>query len=176
MSVNEATLYHSEQVDAFAETEADMISACTINYIEEAVGIAIAAKSSGMPLVISFTVETNGDLPSGEFLKSAIEKTDILTNRYPSYYMINCAHPTHFMGSLIPDGDWLTRLRGIRPNASTKSHAELNENLTLDDGDPIELASHFKNLLRKLPALTVCGGCCGTDIRHLEEICKSILS
>lgn len=173
MSADQAQDYHSEQIQNFAQTEADMVAAFTMNYLDEAVGVARAAHAVGMPVAISFTVETDGRLPTGQTLKDAIEQTDKLTADYPAYYMINCAHPTHFMGALSDGGAWLSRIRGLRANASTKSHAELNEATALDDGAPPELGRQYLEVKHRLAGLSVIGGCCGTDHRHVEEMCKA---
>jgi homocysteine S-methyltransferase len=173
MSVDEAAQYHCWQIEAFAGTQADMVTAFTMNYVEEAVGIAQAAKRLAMPAAISFTVETDGKLPTGQTLREAIERADAETDAYLVYYMINCAHPTHFAQALAPTGDWLTRIYGLRANASSKSHAELNEASELDDGNPRELAEQYRDVKRHMPNLHVIGGCCGTDDRHVEEICKA---
>jgi S-methylmethionine-dependent homocysteine/selenocysteine methylase len=141
--------------------------------VEEAIGLARAAKSAGMPVVISFTVEKDGKLPSGQTLKEAIEKVDKATNNTPVYYMVNCAHPTHFEGALAPDESWAQRIRGISANASTKSHAELDEAKELDDGNPVELSRQYKKITDRFHHINVLGGCCGTDHRHIEEICKA---
>jgi S-methylmethionine-dependent homocysteine/selenocysteine methylase len=147
-----------------------MVTALTMNYAEEAVGVARAAKNADMPVVISFTVETDGRLPSGQTLRAAIEQVDSATSLYPSYYMINCAHPTHFEHVLTEDEPWKQRVRGLRANSSRKSHAELDESSELDIGDPLELGKQYAQLKRRLPHLNVMGGCCGTDDRHLEQI------
>ena len=128
-----------------------------------------------MPASTSFTVETDGNLPTGQTLRSAIRQVDEVTSGYPAYYMINCAHPTHFEHILAEGGEWLNRIRGIRANASHRSHAELNEAPDLDMGDPVELGKQYARLKRRLPHLTVLGGCCGTDHRHLEQIAKACL-
>ena len=175
MSVEEAQQYHLAQIDTFSATEADMITAITMNYVEEAIGITQAARSVGMPVVISFTVETDGKLPSGQTLKDAIERVDEATHSTPAYYMINCAHPNHFADILVAGEPWLARIGGIRANASIKSHAELNDSVELDEGSPIELGQQHSTLLGKLKNLNVFGGCCGTDHRHVEEICKAVL-
>lgn len=175
MSATEAQSYHSQQITAFSDTGADMVTAITMNYVEEAIGITRAAKSANMPVAISFTVETDGKLPTGQTLKAAIEQVDEATDGAPVYYMINCAHPTHFESTLAADAPWVERIRGLRANASSKSHAELNESETLDVGDPAELGRQHRELLGKLKNLNVLGGCCGTDHRHVEEICKSVL-
>lgn len=174
MSIEEAAAYHLSQIETLAQTEADMVTAYTLNYVEEAIGIALAAQSCNMPVAISFTVETDGKLPTGDTLQQAIERTDEVTGSYPAYYMINCAHPLHFQQSLAPDGHWLSRIRGIKANASHKSHAELNEATELDAGNPVELGSYYRTLKNQFGHLSVLGGCCGTDHRHVEEICKSV--
>jgi S-methylmethionine-dependent homocysteine/selenocysteine methylase len=175
MSDREAETYHREQVETFADTAADMVTAITMNYVEEAIGIARAAESAGMPVVISFTVETDGRLPTGQTLRAAIEQVDAATSGYPSYYMINCAHPTHFEHLLAEAEPWTKRIRGLRANASRKSHAELNESPDLDVGDPVELGMQHAWLKRRLPQLNVLGGCCGTDHRHVEQIATACL-
>jgi S-methylmethionine-dependent homocysteine/selenocysteine methylase len=175
MNETEAESYHSAQIKTFCEAQVDLVTAITMNYVEEAIGITKAAVNADIPVAISFTVETNGHLPTGQSLKEAIEHVDRATNSAPIYYMINCAHPTHFT-SVLPNGEaWLERIRGLRANASIKSHAELDEAEELDDGNPIELAAQYRQLKTKLPNLNVLGGCCGTDIRHVEEICKASL-
>ena len=175
MSAVEAHSYHLQQIEAFRAAGADMVTATTMNYVEEALGIARAAKSAGMPAVISFTVETDGRLPTGQTLQDAIAQVDAATGRAPAYYMINCAHPTHFSGALAADEPWLGRIRGLRANASSKSHAELNDSVELDQGNPAELGRQHRELFSRMKNLNVFGGCCGTDHRHIEEICKSVL-
>ncbi|HEY6653980.1 MAG TPA: homocysteine S-methyltransferase family protein [Solirubrobacterales bacterium] len=171
LSVDEASEYHSTQIDTFADGQADMVAALTLTYVDEAIGIARAAQAEGLPVAISFTVETDGKLPSGEPLSQAIEETDAATGGGPAYYMINCAHPTHFESVL--GGSWTTRIHGLRANASTKSHAELDEAPELDDGDPEDLGVRYAGLRGQLPSLNVLGGCCGTDDRHVARICSA---
>ena len=174
MSEQETKNYHSEQIEIFAGSAADMVAAITLNYVEEAVGIARAAQRAGMPVAISFTVETDGALPTGQTLQTAIEQVDAATSSYPCYYMINCAHPTHFDHVLSKAQPWVARIRGLRANASRLSHAELNEASELDVGDPAELGGQYARLKETaLPQLNVMGGCCGTDHRHIEEIAKA---
>lgn len=159
------------QARVFADSEADMIAAITMTTIEEAVGVARAAAKVGMPMCVSFTVETDGRLPTGQTLKHAIETVDQETDHGPAYYMINCAHPTHFAATLAEPGSWAKRIRGLRANASRRSHAELDESPELDIGNPEELGAQYRQLLRGQPQITVLGGCCGTDHRHIEQIC-----
>jgi homocysteine S-methyltransferase len=175
MSERDAESYHQPQIDTFAASAADMVCAITMNYSEEAVGIARAAKRARMPVAISFTVETDGNLPTGQTLGDAIAQVDEATAAYPAYYMINCAHPAHFESVLSGTGagSWTDRLGGVRANASRKSHAELNESPELDIGNPVELGQQYAALKRRLPRITVMGGCCGTDHRHVEQIARA---
>lgn len=169
MSSKDAEDYHRAQIETFAGTNADMVSGLTLNYAEEAIGIANAAKQAEMPVVISFTVETDGRLPNEQSLQEAIEQVDQATSGYPAYFMINCAHPTHFDSVLTTD-DWAKRIRGIRANASRMSHEELDNSEELDTGDPEELGCQYVELKQRLPHLNIMGGCCGTDHRHIEQI------
>jgi homocysteine S-methyltransferase len=173
MSAGEAAAYHGAQIETFAETAADMVCALTMNYVEEAAGIAQAARQARMPIAISFTVETDGRLPTGQALRDAIEEVDQTTSGYPSYYMINCAHPTHFEHVLAENEPFVQRIQGLRANASRMSHAELNEAPELDIGDPAELGRQYAALKRRLGQVNVVGGCCGTDHRHIEQIAEA---
>lgn len=175
MSAHEAEVYHREQIETLAGTAADMVCAITMNYVEEAIGIARAAQQANMPVAISFTVETDGTLPTGQPLKTAIEEVDDATSGYPSYYMINCAHPSHFDQVLTNGAGWVQRIRGLRANASRMSHAQLNEASELDAGNATELGQEYADLKERLPQLNVMGGCCGTDHRHIEQIASACL-
>ncbi|CAF0849781.1 unnamed protein product [Rotaria sordida] len=175
MSIEEAQAYHATQIGIISQTNADMITGVTLNYPEEAIGIAKAAKAVNIPAVISFTVEVDGKLSGGQTLKEAIELVDKVTQNSPVYYMINCAHPSNFEHVLIPGEAWVERIHSVKGNASKKSHAELDGSKELDSGNPIEFAESTRALLYKLKNLNVFGGCCGTDYRHIEEICKVCL-
>ncbi|HUF03480.1 MAG TPA: homocysteine S-methyltransferase family protein [Aridibacter sp.] len=174
MDPEEAKLYHLRQVSVFAGAGADLITAITMTYENEAIGIADAAAEFGLPSVISLTVETDGRLPNGSMLEYAISRVDSESEAPPAYYMINCAHPTHFLEALKEGNGWQDRIRGTRVNASKMSHAELDESEVLDEGDPYELAAAHRELRRLLPNLNVAGGCCGTDQRHVAEIAKEL--
>jgi len=168
-TIDEARTYHSAQIRVLADTEVDFVAAITMNYPEEAVGIALAAEDAGMPVVISFTAETDGRLASGHPVAEAIAIVDEASGSAPAYYMVNCSHPTHLPGDL----SGLDRVRGFRANASSMSHAELDESEVLDDGDPVELAGQFAEFRARMPSLTVLGGCCGTDSRHVAAIAEA---
>jgi homocysteine S-methyltransferase len=171
MSAQQAYDYHAPQVETFAASEADMVAAFTMNYVDEAIGVVRAAHGHAMPVAISFTLETDGRLPSGETLGQAITRTDGETASYAAYYMINCAHPTHFAHVLAESPPWARRIQGLRANASPRSHAELDASTELDAGDPDKLAIQYRALAEVLPRLNIVGGCCGTDDRHVERIC-----
>lgn len=166
--------YHLAQVATFAATEADMVSAFTIAYPDEAIGIVDAAAACDMPVVISFTLELDGRLPSGDRLSEAIARTDLETGGYAAYYMINCAHPAHVAPALSEPGSWRERLRGLRANASRRSHVELDALTELDDGDPEQLGAEYLALRALLPRMNVVGGCCGTDERHVAAIARCL--
>jgi len=168
MTSKEAQSYHQSQIQSFSSSHADMITAVTMTYIDEAIGITKAAQEVGIPVVVSFTPETNGRLPNGMSLKNAVELTDEATNAGPAYYMINCAHPTHFDHTLTSNEKWLNRIGGLRANASALSHSELDEAEELDDGNPSEFGNQHLAMKEFLPNLAVVGGCCGTDHRHVH--------
>lgn len=170
MTAEEARQYHALQINTFADTAADLVSAMTLNYVEEAIGIVQAAQQVEMPVVISFTTETDGRLPTGQSLQQAITMVDEATGQGPAYYMINCAHPDHFRNALEPGADWVRRIRSIRANASRKSHAELDDSTELDRGSPDEFGSLYRSLLATFPQLAVLGGCCGTDLEHIAAV------
>ena len=174
MSAAEAQEYHATQIRTFANSAADMVSAITMTNASEAIGITQAARQAGIPVVVSFTVETNGALPTGQALADAISETDAATASGPAYYMVNCAHPTHFQDKLEAGSDWMSRVHGIRANASKRSHAELDEATDLDDGNPVELGHDYAAIQRGHPHVTVFGGCCGTDHRHIEQISGAV--
>lgn len=173
MSAEEAQDYHSAQIGTFAAAGAEMVSAYTLTTVDEAIGIARAAQTEDIPCAISFTVEKDGRLIGGEHLRAAIEAVDEATGSAPVYFMVNCAHPTHFADVLAEGGSWLERIWGLKANSSTKSHAELDESVTLDEGDPVDLGARYRALKSRLPRLCVVGGCCGTDHRHVAAICEA---
>jgi S-methylmethionine-dependent homocysteine/selenocysteine methylase len=176
MTAEQAAEYHSEQIETFAGTAADLVTAITMTYVDEAVGVVEAARAAGLPVVISFTLETDGRLPSGQSLREAIEEVDARTDSAAAYFMVNCAHPSHFADVLEPGEPWNARIRGLRANASRMSHEELDAAEELDEGDPEELAGDYVALREKLPRLCVLGGCCGTDHRHVDAMSRAWLA
>ena len=173
VAAGESEAYHAKQINWLAETEVDMITALTFTQSDGAIGVVRAAKSADLPVVISFTVETDGKLPTGQPLDQAIRAVDDATESYAAYFMVNCAHPDHFF-HVLGDEDWATRIHGLRCNASRLSHAELDECEELDDGDPQELAGQYKSITKTMPWLNVFGGCCGSDLRHVTQIAAAV--
>jgi homocysteine S-methyltransferase len=173
MTHDEAEAYHAPQIRSFSAAGADMVTAVTMTYSGEATGIVRAAVDAGLPVAISFTVETDGRLPSGQELGEAIEEVDRETGGAAAYFMINCAHPTHFDDAIDDGAQWTRRIAGLRANASTKSHAELDAAEELDDGDPDDLGRRYAELRTRLPNLRVIGGCCGTDLRHVDAMASA---
>jgi homocysteine S-methyltransferase len=170
MSADEARRYHAAQVGQVVDTEADLVTGTTITDSAEAIGLTRAAVDAGIPVVVSFTVETDGALPSGEPLGDAVRAVDDATDGAPAYFMVNCAHPTHFAPAMHAGDAWVSRIRGVRANASMASHAELDATDELDAGDPADLGRRYAGLRDSFAQLTVLGGCCGTDHRHLAAI------
>ena len=171
MTVAQARSYHSAQIASVRDMGVDLIHAYTFNQVEEAAGVTLAARDADLPVVVSLVVETDGCLDSGQPLQDAISQIDDLTGSAAAYFMVNCAHPDHF--SHVLNGN--PRLKGLIVNASRCSHAELDNADTLDDGDPDELAAEIARLVEKYPALQVIGGCCGTDMRHLQRMAEEVL-
>lgn len=167
-----AEALHRPQIRALVQGGVDMISAITMTHTGEALGIARAATAEGIPFAISFTVETDGRLPSGQDLHEALAEVEDATGGAALFYMVNCAHPTHFAREI--GGPMLARIGGIRANASRLSHAELDAATELDDGDPVEFGHLYAAFARFLPALRVIGGCCGTDHRHVSAACAHV--
>lgn len=175
MSVDEAQAYHSHQISKLVAAGADQVSAITMTNVPEAIGIARATSALSVPVAISFTVETDGRLPTGEPLAAALAVVDAATDDYPAYYMINCAHPSHFRAVLEAGGDWVGRIGGLRANASRCSHAELDVMSELDRGDANELAAHYREIRARFPGINVLRGCCGTDLGHVTAIANECI-
>ena len=173
IAADAAERYHAKQIGWLAETEVDMVSALTFTQSDEAIGFVRAARSAGLPSVMSFTVETDGKLPTGQPLGAAIRAVDDATGQGCAYFMVNCAHPDHFF-HVLDDETWTKRILGIRCNASRLSHAELDACEVLDDGNPAELGGQYRAIKDRMPWLNVFGGCCGSDLRHVTQIAKAL--
>ena len=164
---DEAADYHRPQLSSFAAAGADVATALTLTDVGEAIGVSRAAREVGIPVAISFTVETDGRLPGGTSLRDALAAVDAAAP--PAYFLINCAHPTHVSRGL-EEGAWLERIHGLRVNASTMSHEELDDSEELDAGDVLQLGHDVAALRAALPGVRIVGGCCGTDSRHVAQM------
>lgn len=172
MPADEARRYHRAQLSVLAETSVDLVTAYTFNRETEAAGCILAAGDVGLPIVMSLVVETDGRLADGTGLVEAIERIDAATDRNALFFMVNCAHPTHFADALHAH----PRLMGAVANASACSHEELDEAEVLDEGDPPQLGREMAEIVRRNPSIRVIGGCCGTDMRHLKCMAREAAS
>ena len=172
MSPEHARTYHDAQMRALKDTSVDLVTAYTFNRVNEAVGCVQAAQDHDLPIIMSFVVETDGCLADGTSLDDAMSEVDRQTDQGPVFYMVNCAHPNHFSGVLHGQG----RLKGVVVNASKCSHAELDEADELDEGDAEELGADVAEIVRRNPDITIFGGCCGTDMRHLRSMANKVLA
>ena len=174
MTAAEAAAYHGLQARAFAEAGAHMISAITMTYAEEAIGVARAATA----------VERAGrDLPDRRDRRpAAVRAGDRRRDRRRSTWPPTADRPTtcstahtprHFLAQLDVAAGWTTRIKGVRANASRLSHAELDAATELDRGDIAELAQLYAALQTGLD-LRVVGGCCGTDDEHIGAIAAAV--
>ncbi|MCR9097670.1 MAG: homocysteine S-methyltransferase family protein [bacterium] len=175
VSPEQAQAYHTPQITALAAAGVDLMSALTMTSGAESIGMTRAAAEAGLPIIVSPTVETDGRLPDGWSLGDFIERVDRETDSAPLFYMVNCAHPSHLRPTLDAAQDagapWLERFKGFRANASSKSHAELDESTTLDRGEPEALARELAEMKRRFD-LRVVGGCCGTDHEHMDLVAR----
>jgi homocysteine S-methyltransferase len=169
MTADQAAAYHGWQIGVLHEAGAERITALTLTYPEEAIGIVRAAAARGVPVVPGFTVETDGRLPDGTPLADAIARVDEETGAAAEFFLVNCAHPEHIAAGLDGSSS-LARVGALRVNASRLSHAELDEAEELDEGDPAELGRESAALRDALPGIRMLGGCCGTDHRHVDRI------
>ncbi|WP_256795318.1 homocysteine S-methyltransferase family protein [Terrabacter sp. Ter38] len=166
----EAAEYHHAQVAAFAEAGVDVVTAYTLTTAGEAIGITQSCREQGLPVAISFTVEVDGRLPDRTTLAETISEVD--DREAPDYYLVNCAHPEHVLAGLDADDGsaWRSRLLGLRYNASTRSHAELDDADDLDAGDLETISAGHDRVVGRLTGVTVVGGCCGTDASHVARL------
>lgn len=160
--------YHSAQMVAFAESGAAWITAYTMTTVAEAAGVVHAARTVGLDVGISFTVETDGRLPDGTRLADAVDS--LWQRGAPDGLLLNCAHPSHIAEALRDDDSWTGRVTGLRVNASRQTHAQLDEAAELDEGDITDLVAEHEQLAARLPLLDIVGGCCGTDVRHVAAL------
>jgi len=176
VSIGAAYDYHAAQVDVLARAGVDVLVPLTMTSLPETLGILRAAEIAKLPVLVSPTIEPDGKLPDGTPLGEFVATVDDATHGYPLAFMVNCVHPSHLAPVLRAaaerDEPWLTRFRGVRANASAKTHAELDASKALDRGDPAALGGGVADLQRA-HGLTIVGGCCGTDAEHLACIASA---
>jgi len=175
LAADGAQEYHQVQVDTFKSGDVDIVTALSLSSSQEAIGIVRAAQAAGLQSAISFMVEKDHCLQSGESLQTAIETVDRATGAAAAYFMVNCAHPIDF-GPALTDGKWVSRVHGIRANSSKQEHSLLNTLGHLDEGNPEELAGEYASLKSRYPDMNVFGGCCGTDFTHVRQISSALQS
>lgn len=167
--------YHAVQLETLKAAEVDFACALTFNNAPEAIGAARAASKIGVPLSISLTLDSTHRLKSGPSLAEAIAEIDAEAGEHaPDFYLLNCSHPLEYEPAIEP-GDWIARLRGVRPNASKMEKLALCKLGHLEAGDPVELGRQVRDLSERHPHMDVFGGCCGTGDRHLREIAKALV-
>jgi S-methylmethionine-dependent homocysteine/selenocysteine methylase len=175
ITVGEAEDYHAVQLATLKAADVDLAWALTFNNIPEAIGVARAAARIGIPLAISFTLDSASRLSSGPSLAQAVETVEAETDGAPAFYSLNCSHPVEFEPALTPGG-WIGRVRGFRPNASKMDKIALCKLGHLEEGDPVELGRLMGALARRYPHMDVWGGCCGTGDVHLDEIARNLVA
>lgn len=174
ITAEEAEAYHAIQMDTLRDCGVDIVWAATINNVPEAVGIARAAAAAGLPLNLSFTLDSDHRLQSGPSLREAIEATDAQAGAaQPDSYGINCSHPLEFEPALEP-GDWVRRIRSLRPNAAKMDKVALCQLGHIEEGDPEDLGRTMGDLARRMPDVDIWGGCCGTWDKHFDRIAHHV--
>ena len=171
----EAEDYHAVQLATLKAADVDLAWALTFNNTPEAIGVARAAARIGVPLAISFTLNSASRLSSGPSLAQAVETVEAETGGTPAFYSLNCSHPVEFEPALTA-GDWIGRVRGFRPNASKMDKIALCKLGHLEEGDPVELGRLMGALARRYPHMDVWGGCCGTGDVHLDQIAREVVA
>jgi homocysteine S-methyltransferase len=175
ITADEAEDYHGFQLEVLQRVGVDFASAMTFNNVAEAIGVSRAAARVGLPLSMGFVLDNNHRLKSGASLREAVEAVDAEAgNAKPDFYGINCSHPLEFEPAL-ESGDWILRLRSLRPNASARDKMDLCKIGHLEEGDPVDLGHRMGALAKRLPHVDIFGGCCGTWDKHLCEIARNVI-
>ena len=179
LTEGEAREFHRWEAEGFRAAGAEFLLAALMPTLPEARGMAAAMGSTGLPSIISFTLQRNGRLMDGTALHDAITAIDTLSSPPPLCYMANCVHPRIVAEALSCPWNQTetvrTRFLGIQANASPLSHAELDHAVELHQSPPEDLARDMA-FLHKRFGLRLFGGCCGTDDRHMEAIARVLRS
>lgn len=173
LSESEAQVFHQWQANLFLNAGADFLYAGIMPTLPEATGMAQAMSATGLPYIISFTIQKDGRLIDGTAISEAIAYIDNKATVKPLCYMANCVHPSIVSEALLQPFNQthivFNRFLGIQGNTSPLSYAELDGSLDLRCSDPAQFAVEMLKL-REISNIKIFGGCCGTDNRHMEQI------
>jgi len=173
----EATDFHKWTVEQFCDANVNFLYAGIMPVLSEAAGLAKAIDVTGLPYIISFTIQQDGKLIDGTPIADAIQYIDDITCNRPVCYMANCVHPTIVYKALSRDFNNVTivkeRFKGIQANTSPLSYAELDSAVDLHCSEPKGFAEDMMRL-SQVGNFQIWGGCCGTDNRHMECIAQEL--
>lgn len=173
LSKDEAAAFHTYQAQALAETDVDFLMASTLPAFSEALGMAAALAATSRPYVLSVVLRRNGALLDGTPFHRFIEAIDAAVGRPPVGYFVNCVHPTVFEAALtageVNERGLLDRIIGFQANTSARSPEELVHLNALETEEPSTFAASMLAVRRRF-GLSILGGCCGTDTRHIEGL------
>ena len=177
LSESEALTFHRWQTEQFRQAEVDFLLAGIMPTLPEAAGMARAMAETGLPYLISFTIQEDGRLIDGAAISDAITYIDRVTETPPLGYLTNCVHPSILRQALAQPCNQTEPVRrrflGIQANAAANSYRELERGIGLKPSGPKGLAAELA-VLREEYGLKLFGGCCGTDDRYLEEIARRL--
>jgi homocysteine S-methyltransferase len=171
--------YHLPQATALAEAGVDFLLASTLPALPEAIGLARAMASTGLPAVVGFVFRPSGTLLDGTPVEEAIERIDGRCGRSgeaPAGYLATCTHPDTLGEALSGNGvgpRTRGRLLGIQGNGSRLSPEELDGREAVDSTEPTDFAGAMLDLRRRF-GLRIFGGCCGTDERHIDALARAL--
>lgn len=174
MDAGDAHACHAFQIETLASAGCEQVTALTLTYSDEAIGIVRAAKAAGIPVVVGFTVETDGRLPSGESLADAIATVDDATDGGGARLHDQLRAPDALRGGSargrVAYSDHRSSRECVHPQPCRARRGG-----GAPVGDPDDLAARYVAWRGDLPGLEVLGGCCGTDIRHVTAIADAWL-
>ena len=177
LEADEAETVHRWQAKHLAESGLDFLYAGIMPTLPEALGMARAMASTGLPYIISFTICRAGTLIDGTSIDAAIEHIDSHTDQPPALYMTNCVHPSIVYEALSQPMNQTERVaarfKGVQANTAALDYSAMDGAQELITADPETLAEAMLRLCKD-KGLSVFGGCCGTDGSHIEAIARRI--
>ena len=165
---DEAAEYHAHQIRSFAAAGADLVSAMTMTSPQEAMGVVGRRPARGHPG--RDRLHRRDRRPAARRHAAAATRSRPSTPPAGRTGSSSTARTPPTSRPAFDGGAWQSRIAGLRPNASTMTHAELDAMEELDEGDLGLLASSLDALRPQLPSLAIVGGCCGTDSRHVAAL------